>query len=407
MDITESELMSIMNNPSGNNNGYGDFTNIVAPITRNQNVQGYLSGLVPYPEYEYYGVWIDYNHDNDFNDAGENVAAIYSDFTGLISFNFVVPAAAPLGSARMRVIMSHDNAPAPCGVYARGETEDYTVFINDNSTTAPPVPAGLNVSNITNTSATFTWTPDNTAAFYHLRYKKFTETTWTVAPVSVPSITIPGLSSITAYDYACEAVGSVGHSGYSATQIFTTTGGPLPINAVDMTAKRQGANVLVSWTTQSEHNSAWFDVERSYDGVVFTRIGQVQAAGSSSSVKNYRFVDVNAARSLIFYRLRMVDADASYKFSLVRVVTRADGNLMEFLLYPNPAVSNVSIALTEAAAKDLQLQVINQMGQMVKTARVSTGTQLIKLDVSQLPKGIYAVRLTGGEIVQVKKLVIR
>ena len=178
---------------SGRDNGYGDFTNVVIPFTRNQNVQGYLSGLVPYPEYEYYSIWIDYNHNNDFTDAGEEVVTLYSDFTGFISFNFTVPSSAPLGPTRMRVIMSHDSPPTPCGVYARGETEDYTVFINDNSTVPPPVPTGLNVSNITTSSATFSWTPDNNAASYHLRYKKTTETTWTIASVNIPSITVPAV----------------------------------------------------------------------------------------------------------------------------------------------------------------------------------------------------------------------
>ncbi len=69
-----------VNHISGRDNGYGDFTNIVMSFTRNQNVQGYLSGLVPYPEYEYYSIWIDYNHNNDFTDAGEEVVALYSDF---------------------------------------------------------------------------------------------------------------------------------------------------------------------------------------------------------------------------------------------------------------------------------------------------------------------------------------
>lgn len=393
--LSQVWLMSGFNNVSGNNNGYADFTNIVAPLTRNQNVQGYLSALVPYPEYEYYTVWIDYNHDNDFNDAGEEVVTLHTDFTGLISFNFVVPATAPLGSARMRVVMSHDNAPAPCGTYARGETEDYTVFVNDTSTTVPPVPAGLAVSNITNSSATFTWTPDNTAAFYRLRYKKFTETTWTVAPVSVPTITIPGLSSITDYDYACEAIGSVGHSGYGATQTFTTTGSTLPINAIDIVAKRQGTNVLVSWTTLSEHNSAYFVIERSYDGNSFIRIGQVSAAGSSNTIRYYQFTDVDPAKSLIFYRLRMVDADATYTLSPVRVVPKASSTIQQLLIYPNPAVSNVNIVLSHAVSEDMNIKLINQLGQIVRTARLNAGTQFIKLDINGLPQGIYTVSFAG------------
>ncbi|MGF2414501.1 MAG: GEVED domain-containing protein, partial [Ferruginibacter sp.] len=210
-----------VNHISGRDNGYGDFTNIVMSFTRNQNVQGYLSGLIPYPESEYYSIWIDYNHNNVFTDAGEEVVALYSDFS-LISFNFTVPSNAPLGTARMRVIMSHDSPPTPCGVYARGETQDYTVLINDTSTVPPPIPIGLNATNITTASARIFWTPDSTAVSYNMRYKKLTETTWTVAPVNDTTITLPGLSSITNYDYAVEAVGGVGNSGYTATQAFTT-----------------------------------------------------------------------------------------------------------------------------------------------------------------------------------------
>lgn len=392
---------------SGRDNGYGDFTNVVIPFTRDQYVQGYLSGLVPYPEYEYYSIWIDYNHNNDFTDAGEEVVTLYSDFSGFIAFNFTVPSAAPLGPTRMRVIMSHDSAPSPCGVYARGETQDYTVLINDTSTVPPPVPAGLSVSNITNKSATFTWTPDPSAASYHLRYKKTTEATWTIAPVNVTSITVPALSASTDYNFSCEAVGTIGPSGYGAAQTFTTLGTVLPIAGVDFKARRLGNNVIVGWSTQSEQNSDHFDVERSYDGITFTRIGEVQAAGYSTYVQNYQFTDANAARSMIFYRLKMVDRDAGYKFSIISVVAKSDGVKQDFLLYPNPAVSNVSIVLNNPAVEDMQLQVINQSGQVVKTARLNKGTQLMTLNVSELPKGIYTIAVRNGEIVKVNKLVIQ
>jgi|CXWL01.1.fsa_nt_gi hypothetical protein len=396
-----------INHISVNNNGYGDFTTIVMTFTRDQYVQGYLSGFNPYAEYEYYSIYIDYNHDNDFDDAGEEVVALYSDFS-LVSFNFTLPASAPLGgTTRMRVIMSHDSPPTPCGTYARGETQDYTVLINDNSTVPPPVPIGLNVSNITNTGATFSWTPDPNAASYNLRYKKITETTWTIAPVNVPTITMPGLSAITDYNFACQAVGSVGPSGYTATQTFTTLGITLPVDGVEIKARRQGTNVLVGWSTQSEQNSARFDVERSIDGINFTRIGQVQAAGYSTSLRNYRFTDFNVTKSMLFYRLKMVDADGSYKLSTIRVVAKTDADMQGFLLYPNPAISNVTIVLNEVASEDMQLQVTNQMGQIVRTTRLIKGTQLINLDISKLPKGIYVVRLTGSKVVQVNKLVVQ
>ncbi len=399
-------LQNGFNNYSGNNNGYGDFTNIVAPLTQNQLVQGYLSGLVPYPEYEYYSIWIDYNHDNDFDDPGEEVVTIYSDLTGLIAFNFTVPSNAPLGPTRMRVVMSHDAPATPCGNYTRGETEDYTVLINDNSTVPPAVPAGLNVFNITNSSGTFSWTPDATAYSYNLRYKKSTETTWTIAPVNTNSITIPGLSANTYYDYACEAMGSAGRSGYGATQDFTTLGGPLPVNGIEISAKRQGANVLVSWSTRSEQNSAYFEVERSFDGIVFFTIGRVQAAGNSNDQRNYSYLDLNAENRLIYYRLKMVDFDAAFKISPIRIVPKIAGQ-QDFSLFPNPATLNANLVLNEPAREALQLRMINQLGQVVLTKQIYKGTQLIKLDLQTISPGIYAVNITAPGLVWVNKLVVK
>lgn len=394
-----------VNHISGRDNGYGDFTNVVMSFTRNQNVQGYLSGLIPYPESEYYSIWIDYNHNNVFTDAGEEVVALYSDFS-LISFNFTVPSNAMFGTTRMRVIMSHDSPPTPCGNYARGETQDYTVVINGIGGVPPPIPIGLNATNITTASARIYWTQDSTAASYNLRYKKVTETTWTIAPLTDTTISLPGLSSITNYDYAVEALGSVGNSGYTATQSFTTLGAPLPINGVDMAAMRKGANVLLNWSTQSEQNSSLFDVERSYDGINFIKIGQVQAAGNSTYVLNYQFTDINAAKGLIFYRLKLVDVDARYTYSLVSVVAKADGQMQGFLVYPNPASTTVHIALPEAADRNMQLQVINQLGQLVQSSTVSKGTQLITVDISKLPKGMYTIRMAGSELAQAKQLMI-
>ena len=266
-------------------------------------------------------------------------------------------------------------------------------FLDHNGSIPPPIPPSLNVSNIGNTSATFTWTAVSGAYLYHLRYKTTAETNWTIASINVPTINITGLLNNTTYEYACESIGNGGPSGYTATQTFTT-GSVLPITGLDIMAKRQVANVLVSWSTQSEQNSAYFNVERSYDGIMFTTIGQVQAAGFSSSVRNYQFTDINAKMSMIFYRLKLVDADAGYKLSPIRVVAKSDDQKQKFLLYPNPASSNITIVLREAAKEDMQLHIINSMGQIVRTSGVNISTQVIRLDVSELPKGNYVLKLT-------------
>jgi len=116
-------------NVTGSNNGYGDFTNLSTPLTQGSTINGYLTATLPYGLSEYYSIWIDYNHDNDFTDAGELAANISSTFQGYIAINFTVPANATPGTTRMRVTMRYDSPPSPCGSYPRGETEDYSVNI--------------------------------------------------------------------------------------------------------------------------------------------------------------------------------------------------------------------------------------------------------------------------------------
>lgn len=115
------------------NNGYADFTNLSTPIAQGATVYGYLSAFLTYGLTENYSIWIDYNHDSDFSDAGEQVVNISSDFMGYIAVNFTVPASAIPGPTRMRVMMRYGSAPVPCGLYPRGETEDYTVNITSNT----------------------------------------------------------------------------------------------------------------------------------------------------------------------------------------------------------------------------------------------------------------------------------
>ena len=82
-------------------------------------------------------VWIDFNHDGDFTDAGEQV---YTESATTVSprnivSTFAVPPTAALGTTGMRVTVSEGNAGTaltPCLAYNYGETEDYLVTIVEN-----------------------------------------------------------------------------------------------------------------------------------------------------------------------------------------------------------------------------------------------------------------------------------
>ena len=119
-----------INNATGKNGGYGDFTSQSTTLPRGSSQTVYFSAGFASSSYnEYWRVWIDWNQDGDFADAGEQVAAGNSTSSGTLSGAFTVPSSAALGSTRMRVSMRWNGAPSSCGNFSYGEVEDYSVNV--------------------------------------------------------------------------------------------------------------------------------------------------------------------------------------------------------------------------------------------------------------------------------------
>ncbi len=119
-------VLGSINNLSNSNNGYGNYlsksTNLTAGNTYTISLTPGNNGST-----KYWRVWIDYNGDNDWNDAGEQVGQKTG--TQVVSIPFTVPAGTPAVSTRMRVSMSYDAYVSSCAVFNAGEVEDYTVNI--------------------------------------------------------------------------------------------------------------------------------------------------------------------------------------------------------------------------------------------------------------------------------------
>lgn len=121
-----------LNNGSGNDNGYGDFTSITTNVSKGINYILYLKPAFDGQKYTTgWTVYIDYNGDKDFNDAGELVGSkSYSASTTVDTIQFSIPSTALNGSTRMRIQMHAGNIITdPCASFEYGEVEDYTLII--------------------------------------------------------------------------------------------------------------------------------------------------------------------------------------------------------------------------------------------------------------------------------------
>lgn len=82
--------------------------------------------------------------------------------------------------------------------------------------------------------------------------------------------------------------------------------------------------ITVSWGTSVEKNASHFVVQRSTDGVEFTDAGIIFTGGdgNSSVKKSYSFNDPisTSSKSMLYYRLKMVDLDKRFEFSDVKLM---------------------------------------------------------------------------------------
>ncbi|MEM7103157.1 MAG: T9SS type A sorting domain-containing protein [Bacteroidota bacterium] len=178
----------------------------------------------------------------------------------------------------------------------------------------------------------------------------------------------------------------------------------LPIELSHFSATDLGCSIQLDWTTLTETNNAYFDIERSFDGLNFESIARIEGAGNSSSPINYEYID-DRVGVVNYYQLRQVDFDGTTTVSEQIIVNSScfDDELQNTItsIYPNPVgkqkatiqfyttlpSSNASIIVTDISGR-LRMQ---------QNVEINQGPNQLVFDPSGLEPGVYVVQLIGGD----------
>ncbi|MCF0069137.1 T9SS type A sorting domain-containing protein [Dyadobacter sp. CY261] len=153
--------------------------------------------------------------------------------------------------------------------------------------------------------------------------------------------------------------------------------------------------VNLDWSTASEVNASYFEVQRSLDSRNFSTIKTVSAIGNSKIISAYHYEDEYLPKGIYYYRLKEVDADGQSE--LTRIVSiRVDGTETA-KIYPNPATDVVTV---ESAHALNRITVFTSAGKLVRS--IQTTEKTLQLDIADLPKGLYVVSVDGRELKIVK-----
>lgn len=171
----------------------------------------------------------------------------------------------------------------------------------------------------------------------------------------------------------------------------------LPLTLLSFTAQPADNTVKLNWATADEKNVSHFDIERSSDGGVFSKIGTVNAV-SVSSTNNYVYYDPAPQSGINYYRLKMIDIDGRFEFSKIISVRFSSKHSVN--IYPVPARSTITVQFSEQFK---QLEIADIHGKVLLRKNVTRQTETI--DISTLAKGMYFIRLSNGNKIISEKFV--
>jgi hypothetical protein len=181
---------------------------------------------------------------------------------------------------------------------------------------------------------------------------------------------------------------------------------PLTLNSLEFTVQAKANAVDLNWKTENESEIKYFVIERSMDGLIFDSLNKVIANGSATGGRTYDYSDKPAYSNDYYYRLKIMDANGGFSYSLVKKAVFNNGAAFDFILFPNPAKKSNKIFINAFNNLEniISLNIYSRKGDLIysRKEKAFKGTNYLQL-IKDLPMGYYILELKPGNTLGVKK----
>ncbi len=161
--------------------------------------------------------------------------------------------------------------------------------------------------------------------------------------------------------------------------------------------------IKISWQTLTEENTDYFVLERSADGLNFSVVERVQAAGYSIVPMDYVVMDKNVSTKN-YYRLTNYDLDGTHESFLLNYVVYTDcfenidiNNISD--VFPNPVRETAIVKINIKEAAHVMVNIVDIHGRLVRSIplMLQVGENLVNFSMADLDAGAYFVSLMTNE----------
>lgn len=185
-------------------------------------------------------------------------------------------------------------------------------------------------------------------------------------------------------------------NGYVVNSLTYTTplllgSGTVPVLFTKFEAGCTNNGALVSWSTGSEFNSNYFELQRSTNGNNWTSVATIKAAGNRSTGRTYQQLDLGGGNA--YYRIKQVDLDgSSVNTSIIR--TNCNPKNIDVVIYPVPARDILNVVIRSDKSLKTQLRLVDGIGRIVRKmdATLLNGSNTFQFNLKGLASGQYILR---------------
>ncbi|MFT3908044.1 MAG: T9SS type A sorting domain-containing protein [Ferruginibacter sp.] len=174
----------------------------------------------------------------------------------------------------------------------------------------------------------------------------------------------------------------------------------LPVKLLSFDAIWKTNYTNVQWKIEDAINLDHFDVERSYDGRTFSFLNRTSY---SNYLKDYQYNDHTAdvyTNPEVFYRLKMIDADNRFSYSIVKKV-KLKNDSKDISVWPNPFTDKILIRYNSAHLPgNVLVKFYNTVGELLLKKSINTEQQAGLLEITNLgslPPGFYNLQLIADK----------
>lgn len=168
----------------------------------------------------------------------------------------------------------------------------------------------------------------------------------------------------------------------------------LPLKLINFEGLKKGYTHHIKWTSSSEENMQSYVLMRSTDGENFKEVATIKA-NNKNSINDYYYEDLfYQHHNIIYYKLKMIDYDNSFKTSEVIALNYNQNHSDIKSIQPNPAQNTLTIETKYPASQFYRFYVTDVHGRVVKEiVDLQNQQKMFDLDIFDLNSGLYIVSI--------------